>query len=82
MGFAAVFCSMATEIYRRSVISLQMKILGTNIISLLGFTTLDNFEQVESGVSGIKYYETGTFDLVPCAAGPQRTADTGVSGGA
>ena len=40
-----------------------MKILGTNIISSLGFTTLDNFEQVKSGVSGVKYYEAGTFNL-------------------
>lgn len=40
-----------------------MKILGTNIISSLGFTTLDNFEQVKSGASGVKYYEAGTFDL-------------------
>lgn len=38
-------------------------ILGTNIISSLGFTTEENFENVKQGTSGIKHYDAGTFDL-------------------
>lgn len=40
-----------------------MNILGTNIISSLGFTTDENFENVKQGVSGIKYYDAGVFDV-------------------
>ncbi|MDR2511060.1 MAG: 3-oxoacyl-ACP synthase [Bacteroidales bacterium] len=40
-----------------------MNILGTNIISSLGFTTDENFENVKRGVSGIRHYNAGTFDL-------------------
>lgn len=40
-----------------------MKILGTNIISSLGFTANDNFNNVRAGISGIRRYEVGTFDL-------------------
>ena len=40
-----------------------MNILGTNIISSLGFTTDENFENVKCGISGIKHYDIGTFDL-------------------
>jgi 3-oxoacyl-[acyl-carrier-protein] synthase-1 len=40
-----------------------INILGTNIIASLGFTTDENFNAVKQGFSGIKYYETGTFDL-------------------
>ena len=40
-----------------------MNILGTNIISSLGFTTNENFENVKRGISGIKHYGAGTFDL-------------------
>jgi 3-oxoacyl-[acyl-carrier-protein] synthase-1 len=38
-------------------------IIGTNIISSLGFTTNENFENVKQGISGIKHYEANTFDL-------------------
>jgi len=38
-------------------------IIGTNIISSLGFTTEDNFNAVKSGISGVKHYDVGTFDL-------------------
>ena len=40
-----------------------MKIIGTNIISSLGFTTEENFNTVKSGISGVKHYDVGTFDL-------------------
>ena len=40
-----------------------MKIIGTNIISSLGFTTEENFNSVKEGVSGVKHYDVGTFDL-------------------
>jgi len=40
-----------------------MNILGTNIISSLGFTTDENFAAVKRGVSGVKHYDVGTFDL-------------------
>ena len=40
-----------------------MNILGTNIISSLGFTTNENFENVKRGISGVKHYDAGTFDL-------------------
>ena len=40
-----------------------MEVIGTNIISSLGFTTEENFTAVKQGISGIKHYETGTFDL-------------------
>jgi len=40
-----------------------MNILGTNIISSLGFTTNENFENVKHGISGIKHYDADTFDL-------------------
>jgi len=40
-----------------------MNIIGTNIISSLGFTTDENFENVKRGISGIKHYDVGTFDL-------------------
>jgi 3-oxoacyl-[acyl-carrier-protein] synthase-1 len=36
---------------------------GTNIISSLGFTTTENYENVKRGISGIKHYAAGTFDL-------------------
>ena len=37
--------------------------IGDNIISSLGFTTDENFNAVKQGISGIKHYESGTFDL-------------------
>jgi 3-oxoacyl-[acyl-carrier-protein] synthase-1 len=37
--------------------------IGDNIISSLGFTTEENFNAVRQGVSGIKHYDAGTFDL-------------------
>jgi 3-oxoacyl-[acyl-carrier-protein] synthase-1 len=40
-----------------------MNIIGTNIISSLGFTTEENFQAVKSGISGLKHYEEGTFGL-------------------
>jgi len=40
-----------------------MNIIGTNIISSLGFTTNENFENVKQGIAGIKHYDVGTFDL-------------------
>jgi 3-oxoacyl-[acyl-carrier-protein] synthase-1 len=40
-----------------------MYILGNNIISSLGFTTAENFRAVKSGISGVKHYAAGTFDL-------------------
>ncbi|MDR1225300.1 MAG: beta-ketoacyl synthase [Prevotellaceae bacterium] len=41
----------------------KVNISGTNIISSLGFTTEENFRAVKSGISGIKHYDAGTFDL-------------------
>lgn len=40
-----------------------MKVVGTNIISSLGFSTEDNFDAVKQGISGLKKYSEGTFDL-------------------
>ena len=40
-----------------------MIISGTNIISALGFSTEENFSASQNGVSGVKHYEIGTFDL-------------------
>ncbi|MCL2246568.1 MAG: beta-ketoacyl synthase [Lentimicrobiaceae bacterium] len=37
--------------------------IANNIISSLGFTTDENFNAVKQGLSGIKYYEAGVFDL-------------------
>jgi len=37
--------------------------IGDNIISSLGFTTEENFNAVKQGISGIKHYDAGTFDL-------------------
>jgi 3-oxoacyl-[acyl-carrier-protein] synthase-1 len=39
----------------------MINIIGTNIISSLGFTTDENFENVKRGVSGVKHYDA--FDL-------------------
>ena len=36
---------------------------GDNIISSLGFTTEENFSAVKNGISGLKQYDAGTFDL-------------------
>ena len=41
----------------------MINILGTNIISSLGFTTQENFNAVKQGISGVKHYDAGTFDL-------------------
>jgi 3-oxoacyl-[acyl-carrier-protein] synthase-1 len=41
----------------------MINIAGTNIISSLGFTTEENFDAVKQGVSGLKHYDTGAFDL-------------------
>ena len=40
-----------------------MNIIGTNIISSLGFTTNENFNAVKKGISGLKHYGVKTFDL-------------------
>jgi 3-oxoacyl-[acyl-carrier-protein] synthase-1 len=40
-----------------------MNVIGTNIISSLGFTTQENYAQVKRGVSGVKHYDSGMFDL-------------------
>lgn len=37
--------------------------IGDNIISSLGFTTEENYKAVKQGISGVKYYAVGTFDL-------------------
>ena len=37
--------------------------IGDNIISSLGFTTEENFNAVKQGISGVKHYDVGTFDL-------------------
>ena len=36
---------------------------GDNIISSLGFTTEENFSAVKNGISGLKHYDVGAFDL-------------------
>jgi 3-oxoacyl-[acyl-carrier-protein] synthase-1 len=41
----------------------MINVIDTNIISALGFTTDENFENVRRGVSGIRHYDAGTFDL-------------------
>ena len=41
----------------------MIDIIGTNIISSLGFTTEENFNAVKQGISGVKHYDVGTFDL-------------------
>jgi 3-oxoacyl-[acyl-carrier-protein] synthase-1 len=41
----------------------MINIAGTNIITSLGFTTEENFAAVKQGISGLKHYDTGTFDL-------------------
>jgi 3-oxoacyl-[acyl-carrier-protein] synthase-1 len=41
----------------------MVSILGTGIISSLGFTTDENYNAVKQGISGIKSYKTGVFDL-------------------
>ena len=40
-----------------------MYIIGDNIISSLGFTSEENFLAAKSGISGVKHYEAGVFDL-------------------
>jgi 3-oxoacyl-[acyl-carrier-protein] synthase-1 len=40
-----------------------MNIFGTNIISSFGFTTSENYENVKRGISSVKHYDVGTFDL-------------------
>jgi len=40
-----------------------MCIIGDNIISSLGFTTDENFNAVKQGISGLKHYQVGVFDL-------------------
>jgi len=42
---------------------IKMYIVGDNIISSLGFTTEENFRAVKQGISGVKHYDAGTFDL-------------------
>jgi len=37
--------------------------IGDNIISSLGFTTEENFSAVKNGISGLKQYDAGVFDL-------------------
>jgi 3-oxoacyl-[acyl-carrier-protein] synthase-1 len=41
----------------------MVHIVGTNIISSLGFTTDENFAAVKQGISGVKPYNAGTFNL-------------------
>jgi len=41
----------------------MVRVLGTGIISSLGFTTDENYCAVKQGVSGIKQYDAGVFDL-------------------
>ena len=41
----------------------MITVLGTNIISSLGFTTEENYAAVKSGISGVTHYSAGTFDL-------------------
>ncbi len=40
-----------------------MQVTGTNIISSLGFDTEGNFANTKKGLSGVKHYDAGTFDL-------------------
>ena len=40
-----------------------MYIIGDNIISSLGFTAEENYNAVKQGISGVKHYDAGTFDL-------------------
>ena len=40
-----------------------MYIIGDNIISSLGFTAEENFNAVKQGISGVKHYDAGMFDL-------------------
>lgn len=40
-----------------------MYVTGTNIISSLGFDTESNFANARKGISGVKHYDAGTFDL-------------------
>ena len=40
-----------------------MYIVGTNIISSLGFDTKENFRHIAEGLSGVKRYEAGTLDM-------------------
>ena len=40
-----------------------MYIVGTNIISSLGFDTKENFRHIAAGLSGVKRYEAGTLDM-------------------
>jgi len=54
---SAVFCGVEKKEW------VDMKIIGTNIISSLGFTTEENFNAVKQGMSGVKHYEAGVFDL-------------------
>lgn len=42
---------------------MKINILGTNIISSLGFTTEANFNATEKGISGVRPYRAGVFDL-------------------
>ena len=37
--------------------------LGDNIISSLGFTSNENYRAAKAGISGVKYYNSGIFDL-------------------
>jgi len=41
----------------------MVDIIGTNIISSLGFTTEENFNAVKQGISGIRHYKAGVFNL-------------------
>ena len=41
----------------------MINILGTNIISSLGFTTEENFNAVKQGISGVKHYDAGNYNL-------------------
>jgi 3-oxoacyl-[acyl-carrier-protein] synthase-1 len=41
----------------------KMNIIGTNIISSLGFTTQENFENVKRGISGVRRYDSRIFEL-------------------
>ena len=48
---------------KKRIDEIKMNILGTNIISSLGFTTDENFDAVKQGISGIKHYDAKTYDL-------------------
>jgi len=41
----------------------MVRVLGTGIISSLGFTTDENYNAVKQGISGIKHYDAGVFNL-------------------